>query len=92
MADLALAPFLPSQVASLNAYQVSGAMHPFTCGGGHLPAQANVGDSGCPGIRLIAAEDGWHCANDSCGYRQDWAWAWMADGSWRSLLAVQVRP
>lgn len=30
--DIAKAPFTPEQVESLNDYQKSGAMHPFTCG------------------------------------------------------------
>lgn len=68
------APFTPEQVASLNAYQVAGVMHPFTCGA-----------DDCHGIRLIAAHDGWHCASGTCDYRQDWSWLWMADWSWRSL-------
>lgn len=71
------APFTPDQVASLNAYQVAGIMHPFTCGGGQA--------RGHNGIRLIAAEDGWHCASDTCDYRQDWAHAFMADWSWKRL-------
>lgn len=92
MTDVVMAPFTTEQVTSLNAYQVSNAWHPFTCGGGHTPAQANAGNPGCGGIRLIAAEDGWYCANDLCGYRQAWAWAWMADGSWRTLPTARVRP
>lgn len=74
MSEKVHAPFTPDQVASLNAYQLAGVMHPFTCGG-----------SDCHGIRLIAAADGWHCARQSCGYRQTWAHAVMADWSWRML-------
>jgi len=77
MSDKVEAPFTPDQVASLNAYQVAGIMHPFTCGGGQA--------RGHSGIRLIAAEDGWHCASDTCDYRQDWAHAFMANWSWRRL-------
>jgi len=67
------APFNEDQVASLNAYQVSGLMHPFTCGGN------------CHAIRLIAALDGWRCASQRCDYRQDWAHEWMTDWSWQNL-------
>ena len=77
MPDRIVTPFTADQIASLNAYQVAGVMHPFTCGGGQ--------PHGHSGIRLIAAEDGWHCASDTCGYRQDWAHAFMADWSWRRL-------
>lgn len=78
MTDHAKAPFTPEQVASLNAYQVSGFMHPFTCGA-----------DGCRGIRLIAAENGWRCASQACDYRQDWAHEFMADWSWRAAFEAQ---
>jgi len=74
MPDRVVTPFTADQVVSLNAYQVAGVIHPFTCGA-----------NGCHGIRLIAARDGWHCASDTCDYRQDWAHAFMADWSWRRL-------
>jgi hypothetical protein len=80
--DKVEAPFTPDQVASLNAYQVAGVMHPFTCGGGHT--------NGCGEVRLIAAEDGWRCASDTCDYRQGWAHAFMADWSWRGLAIRTV--
>lgn len=65
------APFTADQVASLNAYQISGFFHPFTCGA-----------DDCHGIRLIAAGNGWHCASQTCDYRQSWAHEFMADWSW----------
>jgi hypothetical protein len=71
-----LAPFTPAQVENLNGYQHSGAGHEFTCGNedcrgpDHLAAREVLRASG----------DGWHC---SCGYTQNWAWGFMADGSWR---------
>lgn len=74
MLDKIHAPFTTDQVASLNAYQLAGVMHPFTCGA-----------DGCHGIRLIAVEDGWCCASQVCDYRQGWAYAFMADWSWRGL-------
>lgn len=32
---------------------------------------------------LVATRDGWICP--TCPLTQEWAWAWMADGSWRRL-------
>ena len=75
------APFSPEQVASLNAYQSSGRMHPFTCAGNrhdgvHRAYQAeHGGDLG----QLVATETG--CP--VCASTQDWAWLWMSDWSWR---------
>jgi hypothetical protein len=69
VSEQAWAPFTDEHVASLNAYQVEGAGHPFTCE-----------TDNCRGI-LQATHDGWHCWN--CDYRQGWAWSWMADWSWR---------
>ena len=38
---------------------------------------------------LTATTDGWRCA--TCSYRQDWAWAWMADRSrWEHLGAADI--
>lgn len=36
-------------------------------------------------IRLAATNEGWFCPGDLCDYTQDWAWAGMADGSWKVL-------
>jgi hypothetical protein len=69
MSEHVRAPFTEDQVASLNAFQESGAFHPFTCG-----------TDGCRGL-LVATGEGWHCPG--CDYRQLSAWAWMADWSWR---------
>jgi len=69
MAEEARSPFSDEQVASINAYQAAGAFHPFTCG-----------TDSCRGI-LVAANDGLRCPR--CGFRQHWAWGWMADWSWR---------
>jgi hypothetical protein len=67
------APFAPAQAESMNGYQHSGAGHEFTCG--------NDACREAHGDPLQASEDGWLC--DSCGYTQNWAWGFMADGSWR---------
>jgi hypothetical protein len=72
----ALAPFTAAQVESLNGYQHSGAGHPFTCGNEDCRGPDHLAGREV----LQAAEDGWHCG---CGYIQNWAWGFMADGSWR---------
>jgi hypothetical protein len=75
-------PWTSEQVASLNEYQRSGAFHPFTCG------QCRDADPDLP-LRddhlLTATVDGWTCP--TCDFTQGWAWAWMADGSWRSVVS-----
>jgi hypothetical protein len=66
------APWTQEQVESLNEYQRSGVMHPFTCG--HCRRT------------LTATEAGWicrECALHGREYKQDWCWNWMADGTWR---------
>lgn len=66
-----VAPFTPGQVAELNRWQTCGWVHEFTCGGPH------------PGISvaLIATGAGWVCPVNGCDFTQDWAHAFMADGS-----------
>jgi hypothetical protein len=76
----ARAPFSADQVASLNGYQASGVFHEFTCGNDSCPAL----DFDIK-MTLEARTDGWHCQASGCGYAQDWAHAFMADGSWREL-------
>jgi hypothetical protein len=70
------APFTPDQVNSLNEFQKSGVMHPFTGNNDMLPDDEQD--------ILVAAEDGWHSLNDP-NYFQDWAHDWMADWSWKEL-------
>jgi hypothetical protein len=72
--DKVVAPFTKDQVESLNQYQASGYLHPFTCG---RPGRLNHGDYQG---RLVATKDGWHC--EGCDYTQDWAHSWMADWGW----------
>ena len=62
------APFSERQVAELNRYQVADIMHPFTC-----PHDRH------DEVVLLATTEGWHCPVRDCGYRQDWAHAFMAD-------------
>jgi hypothetical protein len=68
------APFTPGQVASLNAYQASGAWHEFTCGNDDCPRDQAI---------LIAREDGWHCP--ACPHTQDRAHDIMTDWSWQGI-------
>lgn len=67
-------PWGRDQVASLAAYQHSGAGHPFTCGND----ECREATGGAP---LDAVANGWLCSR--CGYTQDWAWAFMTDFTWR---------
>lgn len=76
------APFTPDEVESLNGYQCSGVMHPFTCGSGNRRDAAHTDGEGV----LVAQEDGWHCP--FCDYRQSWCHPWMADWSWRTIFQV----
>jgi hypothetical protein len=69
------APWSEEQVRSLNDYQVSGVFHPFTGNNDLLPLGHDL---------LVATPDGWVSQIDP-SYRQDWAWAWMADRSWESM-------
>lgn len=62
-------PWSAQQIGALNAFQRSGVMHPFTC--------PDCGD-GARSVLLAAYHDGWRCTR-GCGYRQDWAHAFMAD-------------
>ena len=71
------APWTEDQVKSLNEFQKSGFVHPFTCG-----------NDKCPHPRyehsiLIAREDGWHCPK--CAYTQNWAHKFMTDWTWKEL-------
>jgi hypothetical protein len=61
--------FTDDQVASLNAYQVAGVMHPFTCGHGDHS------------VELVAYPEGWRCPVTGAVV-QLWAHSFMADWSW----------
>lgn len=74
------APFTPQEVTSLNGYQESRVMHPFTCGSGERCDASHDEQGGL----LIATTSGWICPY--CTYTQDWCHEWMADGSWRKVL------
>ena len=61
------APWSPDQVASLNAYQQAGYVHPFTS---------------ASGPDLIATEAGW-VEQPNGPVVQDWAHEFMTDWSWQ---------
>lgn len=67
------APFTRMQVVALNAYQRSGAFHPFTC-----PHQDNERHLGTE-TRLVATQEGWRCPY--CAYTQLWAHAFMTEAA-----------
>ena len=77
-----LAPFTDDQVASLNAYQESEHVHPYTCGSQSCPGRDVAGD-----LPMAADRGGLHCIGGACGmaYTQTWAHAWTADWSWRAV-------
>lgn len=63
------APWTQQQVDALNAFQVDGRFHPFTCPGEFPMCKLKR--------ELTATTEGWTCA---CGqYRQDWAHDMMLD-------------
>jgi hypothetical protein len=66
------APWTDDQAASLNAFQRSGMLHPFTCAA-----------EGCREV-LAASPSWWACPEAGCGYVQDWAHPGMADWSWQA--------
>lgn len=74
------APFSEDQVLSLNEFQQSNFVHPFTCGSGHRTDEAHGEERG----RLLATTAGWVCP--PCGYTQDWAHDWMANWDWKVLV------
>lgn len=71
--------FTEDQVESFNAYQKSGKFHPFTCCSGNRTDENHTDDEGL----LVCTLDGIVCPY--CDYTQDWAHAWMLDGSWKKM-------
>jgi hypothetical protein len=72
-------PWNRDQIESLNEFQQSGFMHPFTCPNNHGSNEART---------LRATHNGWTCPN--CEYTQGWAHDFMADGSWREVHAANA--
>jgi hypothetical protein len=70
------APFTDDQIQSINAYQMSGAFHPFTCG-----------TPGCRAV-LMATRDGMIC-NTCHQWHQDWVHTEMANWKWREFQQLQ---
>jgi hypothetical protein len=64
------APWSLDQVASLNAYQAAGYVHPFTS---------------LDGRDLIATEKGWSLDGDPTKIVQDWAHVFMTNWNWKNL-------
>lgn len=67
------APWTDGQVNSINAFQASDFMHPFTCLSGHV---------------LVAREDGFfcpECLKEQAVYHQGWCHEFMADWSWEDI-------
>jgi hypothetical protein len=79
LGGMVTAPFSTDQVASLSAYQRSGAFHPFTCPRDHVHGPSPVLEATPAGWRCsaLATDDAW------CSYLQDWAHGFMANWSWR---------
>lgn len=71
------APWTPSQVESLNQFQRARNFHPFT----HTRSEGGEEEV------LVATMDGWVCTEHP-DYEQDWAWPWMADGSWKTMTIL----
>ena len=66
--------FNPDQVANLNAYQVAGRFHPFTCPNRNRKTHRVFnGDLGA----LVATVRGWICP--WCDYTQEWAHDFMCE-------------
>jgi hypothetical protein len=77
--SMTVPPWTEDEVKSLNEYQTAGEVHPFTCVNTTIPTHAGDG-------RLVATAGGWRCSDPACQYHQEWAWSWMADGSWKQLV------
>jgi hypothetical protein len=75
--DIIELSFTDDQVASMNAFQKSKFVHPFTCGyelGPHHSYEESI---------LEADNNGWHCKK--CSYIQRWAYRFMTNWEWKIL-------
>ena len=77
------APWSPEEVTSINDFQESGVMHPFTCGSGQRTDASHNHQGGT----LVATTNGWICPY--CSYTQDWCHEFMANGLWREMQRKQ---
>jgi len=67
--DKSTAPWNPKQIANLKRRQAARWLHPYTC----------AEHSGLP---LTPTKEGWVCPSIGCAYRQNWAHADDAAGTW----------
>jgi hypothetical protein len=77
MNDRRAAPFTLAEVATLNEFQNSDVWEAVTCPNPEC------------GRELVATEAGWTCP--ACSFTQNWAFAWMTDGSWRDDGTISNR-
>lgn len=70
-ANTTLAPWSDRTVAALNAFQLRGGFHPYTC---REDRHSIGGDGRQPRPLLIATPDGWSCPDPGCDQAQRWAW------------------
>jgi hypothetical protein len=75
--------FTPEEVQSLNDFQKSGYMHPFTCGSGNRCDEKHLDGEGL----LVATENGWECP--WCDWRQNWAHDFMKNRAWEPAALQQ---
>jgi hypothetical protein len=74
MSEQITAPWTQDQVDSINGFQQSGVMHPFTGHNDLLPmGQDDI---------LVATVDGLQ-STVKPEYHQTWVWSYMADWSWK---------
>lgn len=78
----------PAHRYALNRYHLLGQGHPFTCAN----RDGHVAIGGIDAGLLVATNEGWVCP--CCEYRQDWAWAFMAEtpSPYRSLQEQPQHP
>lgn len=69
--------FTEDEILSLNEFQQSGSMHPFTC-------------QNCRN-ELVATKEGWMCPTEKCDYIQNWAHNFMKDWSWKKFNLIQPK-
>lgn len=74
MAGKLLAPWSDEEVRNLNAWQLSGHVHPFTCL--YRTDTPHDSDFGHDKGTLFATRNGWVCLD--CNYTQEWAWEVLA--------------
>lgn len=72
-----LPPWTDEDVANINDFQRSGAMHPFTCGCGPVDGD----DFDWPDRVLVAHADGLRCPNGRCPVQTTHVDRTIADGS-----------